>query len=305
MNWQLPSSALMGTVLAVLAVAMRPGGVDAQGDPESTRLDSLATAAEGGDPEAQYLYGRVHELDTGDLPVDYATAMDWYARAAEQDHVPAVLSLSTMLLGTDPEEAMGLVLRAAELGSAEAQWRAGQVYSGRIYLPSSGLGFDRDSAVSWFTRGADQGHHPSEEALADLFTEADDPENYAESVELYRRAADSGGSAWAVLRMGMIYATGEGVAESDTDAREWFSRLGSEGYDLDPDRFSNEDLEVLGGLQAYYGLDFVGRDGEADAAAAIEAFGFALRAAEQVLFRPFVHPSFDRASRRMLEKLEN
>ncbi len=159
-------------------------------------------------------------------------------------------------------------------------------------------------ALRWFQLAADQGHYPSAEALADLYTDTDDPSYYAEAIELYRRAADSGGSAWAVLRLGMIHAIGEGVEVNDIAAREWFSKLGL-GFDLDPDRFSDLELEALGGLQAYYGLDFLSGEAEPDPALAIESFRRALEPVEGPFGRPFLHSSLLRTSEGMLRKLEN
>ena len=291
-------------LVSCLAFGFFSHSASAQTDPPSARVDSLAAAAARGDADAQYEYGHLFEVGDDGIAIDYETAMEWYARAAEQDHIPAILSLSTMLLGSDPSEAMRVVLRAAELGSAEAQWRGGQVYSGRIFLPLSGIDQDREVALRWFKLAADQGYHPAAEALADLYTDTDDPSFYAEAIELYRRAADSGGSAWAVLRLGMIHAIGEGVEESDSAARGWFSKLGS-GFDLDPDLFSDLELEALGGLQAYYGLDFVSGEAEPDPALAIESFRRALEPVEGLFGRPFVHSSFPRTSEGMLRKLEN
>lgn len=141
-------------------------------------------------------------------------------------------------------------------------------------------------------------------ALADLYTDTDDPSYYAEAIELYRRAADPGGSAWAVLRLGMMHAIGEGVEESDSAARGWFSKLGL-GFDLNPGFFSDLELEALGGLQAYYGLDFLRGEAEPDPALAIESFERALEPVEGLISRPFVHSSFPRTSEGMLRKLEN
>ena len=294
----------LGVLVSYLAFGFCPHPANAQTDPPSPRVDALAAAADRGDADAQYEYGRLFQVGADGLAIDYGTATEWYARAADQDHIQAMLSLSTMLLGPDPTEAMRVVLRAAELGSAEAQWRGGQVYSGRIFLPLSGIDQDREVALRWFQLAADQGYHPAAEALADLYTDTDDPSNYAEAIELYRRAADSGGSAWAVLRLGMIYAIGEGVDESDSAAREWFSKLGL-GFELDPDVFSDLELEALGGLQAYYGLDFVSGEAEPDPALAIESFERSLEPVEELFGRPPIHSSFLRTSRGMLRKLEN
>ncbi len=303
MNCPLRRPLPRGVVWTVLLYLAAGGGLAGQGAPLPPPIDSLAAAAEAGDADSQYRYGLVLERGVGGVAVDYAAAADWYRRAVDQEHVGAMLSLSTLHLGSDPEEAIGLVVRAAELGSPEAQWRAGQVYAGRIFVPMSGIGQDRDTAIRWFAQAAEQGHHPSEEALADLYSDSEDPAGYGPSIELYRRSAEEGGSAWATLRMGMIYATGEGVQEDDAAALEWLSRLGADGYELDPDLFSNEDLEVLGGLQSYYGVNFTGREGEVDRYEAAVAFRVAVEALELAPFRTFVHPSFGRASRRMLEKL--
>jgi TPR repeat protein len=190
---------------------------------------------------------------------------------------------------------MRLVMRAAELGSAEAQWRAGQVLSGRIYVPAAGLNLDRQAALGWYLRAADQGHVPSIEAMADLYTDGSDASLYSQGMELYRRAVDQGQSGWSALRMGMMYATGEGVDENEGVALDWLSRIGSDFALGDPARFSGDDLEVLSGLQA----------SERDPSAAAESFRLALESQTGALYRPFIHSSFRRTTERMLQKLEN
>lgn len=267
-------------------------------DDPTPLADSLAGAAFRGDAEAQYRYAQLFERGEEGLVQDYGEAADWYGRAAEQGHVPSMLSISTLFFSSNPSEAMRWVIRAAELGSAEAQWRAGQVLSGRIFLP--GVSQSRGEAIRWLQEAVAQGHHPSEEALADVYTGMEDTTSlYDDAVELYRRAAEEGGSAWAALRLGMIYAAGEGVEADDSAAFEWFVQLGST-YDLDPGRFSDEDLEVLGGLQSYYGLDFMGGDGEMDLDTAVEAFNRALASPD-----PLIHPSFRRTARAVRQKIEN
>ncbi len=290
--------------LALLAAALGTDGVRAQVSPSPAAIDSLRASADQGDADAQYEYGRLYELGAEGISVDYSTASAWYQRAAEQEHVPAMLSASTMLLGSDPQEAMRVVQRAAELGSAEAQWRVGQVYAGRIFVPLVEINRDREEALRWFQLGADQGHGRSIEAIADLYTDTEDESRYADAVALYERAAETGGSAWSVLRLGMIHAIGEGVEQSDATAQDWLSKLGS-GYELDPDLFSNEELEVLGGLQAYYGLNFLGGSAERDAVGAVESFTRALESAGTPMSRPLLHSSFQRVPQRMLRRLEN
>ena len=290
-------------VVPSVAVAASPYPAQAQDSLSRAQIDALAEAAASGDPEAQYEYGRLYSVGAQGITVDYETAAEWYRLAAAQDHLAATLSLSTMLLQRDPPESIRLVLRAAELGSPEAQWRAGQVYSGRIYLPLAGLDLNRELALDWFKRAVEQGHHPAEEALADLYTDSDESSLYGAALGLYRQAAD-GGAGWGALRVGMMYSIGEGVEENEAAAIGWFSRLGSESQ-LNPDRFSPADLDVLGGLQAYYGLDFLGGDVERDLDAATEAFTAAVQSMEGQPFQPFIHASFGRTAQRILGRLQN
>lgn len=264
-------------------------------DNPTPKADSLAAAADAGDAKAQFEYGMLYQTGSEGLQVDYNAAAEWFRRAAEQDHVDAMLSLSTLMMSVDPEETMAWVERAAELGSPEAQWRAGQVRSGRV--PIAGADFDKDAAEDWYRRAADQRYSRAEEALADMYTEEDDPAHYGEALDLYRRAQEDGPSAWAVLRLGMMYAAGEGAPADDAAARDWFSRLGSE-LELDPDYFSDEDLEVLGGLQSFYGLNFLGGKTEVDTAAAAEAFRLALETPGSL-----IHPSFERTAAALLQRL--
>lgn len=288
-------------VLAALFVLFAsPASATPQGRVPSPLADSLRAAAESGDASAQYQYGALFVLGREGVGQNYDAALEWLGRAAEQDHTGAMLAMSTILFGSDPTRAFDWLLRAGELGAAEAQWRLSQVLSGRA--PLSGIATDREAADRWLALAIAQNHIIAIVWLADFRTESEDPVGYAEAAALYRQAADLGGSvsAWAALRLGMMYAMGEGVPLDDAAAVEWFSRLGSD-LELDPEVFRNEDLEVLGGFQWYYGIDFVRGELEPDPEASAEAFRIAAETPPAFL----VHPSFARASRVMLERLGN
>ena len=157
----------------------------------------------------------------------------------------------------------------------------------------------RAAADVWLQQAIAQGHVIATVWLADLRTDSDDPSGYPEAAELYRRAAETSGDGWSALRMGMMYAMGEGVPADDAQALEWFTRLGTE-FELDPTEFSNPDLEVMGGFQLYYGIDFTGGELERDLEAAEEAFRIAVEFPALL-----THPSFQRAAETMLARLGN
>jgi TPR repeat protein len=285
---------------ALLVTVASPVSAAPQGRVPSPLADSLRIAAGGGDASAQFQYGTLFVLGREGVGQNYEEALVWLGRAAEQNHVGAMLAISTVLFGSDPTQAYSWLVRAAELGAAEAQWRLSQVLSGRA--PLSGIATDRAAADQWLAQAIAQDHIVAIVWLADFRTESEDPAGYLEAAELYRRAVDLGQSRspWAALRLGMMYAMGEGVPLDDAAAAEWFSRLGTDLH-LDPDPFRNEDLEVLGGFQWFYGIDFVGGEMEPDPEASAEAFRIAAARPPSLL----IHPSFARATRVMLERLGN
>jgi len=88
------------TLLLVLALAVIPGGLDAQGIPSAScaevtfpsPLEDLTRCAEQGHARAQYLLGLRYNIGH-DAPQDDAEAFLWYRQAAEQGHASAQLDL--------------------------------------------------------------------------------------------------------------------------------------------------------------------------------------------------------------------
>ena len=55
------------------------------------------------------------------------------------------------------------------------------------------------------------------------------PENDAEAVKWYRKAADQG-YAKAQSNLGVMYDNGEGVPENDAEAVKWYRKAADQGY---------------------------------------------------------------------------
>ena len=60
------------------------------------------------------------------------------------------------------------------------------------------------------------------------------PENDAEAVKWYRKAADQG-HAQAQSNLGVMYVKGEGVPENDAEAFKWYRKAADQGkqYNVD------------------------------------------------------------------------
>jgi tetratricopeptide (TPR) repeat protein len=128
---------------------------------------------------------------------DYATALRWYRKAADQ-------------------------------GNASAQANLGWMYE-------NGQGISQDSAeaLRWFRKAADQGDAWAQNNLGVLYrsgSRTSVPQDYAESLHWFRRAADQG-YAIAQYNLGRLYEDGRGVPQDKVQARAWMQKAAAAGND--------------------------------------------------------------------------
>ena len=149
-------------LLFVLALAVIPVGVDAQG----TELAQLRALAEQGNAVAQYNLGFRYANGDG-VPQDNAEAERWYRLAAYQGHADAQYSLGLMYqLGygvpEEDAEAERWYRLAADQGHADAQSNLGLMYARGDGVPE-----DDVLAYMWWNLAAAQGNDAAQ-GLKDL-----------------------------------------------------------------------------------------------------------------------------------------
>ncbi|MFN2368550.1 MAG: tetratricopeptide repeat protein, partial [Desulfurivibrionaceae bacterium] len=160
------------------------------GTAEAARADSYAgrpfnsviSAAESGDVEAQYYLARSYEEGAG-VTKSIANAVKWYHQAATMGHVEAQYEFATALDG-NPDAAfligkmyrdgvgvekklpaaVRLFEQAADLGHAEAQYVLGS-----LYATGSGVEQDNGETLRLWKKAAAQGHEKAKADLADKF----------------------------------------------------------------------------------------------------------------------------------------
>ncbi|HLK23278.1 MAG TPA: TIR domain-containing protein [Caulobacteraceae bacterium] len=125
---------------------------------------------------------------------DYATAVTWYLKAAEQ-------------------------------GDAMAEYNLGWIYDNG----GNGVAQDYAQALNWYTKSANQGDKDAENNLGEMYyygrgTTVD----YATAFHWYTLAANQGEEN-AEYSLGWLYANGQGVTEDDNLARTWMSRSAAQG----------------------------------------------------------------------------
>lgn len=124
----------------------------------------------------------------------------------------------------DPTEAMKWLLKAAELGHAEAQNKVGNLYA------YGALTENYIEAAKWFHLAANQGNSDAEESLGHLYREGNGVlQSFAEAARWYRKAAEQGNKNAQDL-LGHCYRDGQGVSQDYTEAINWFRKAADNGW---------------------------------------------------------------------------
>jgi len=127
------------------------------------------------------------------VPQDYAAAVIWFRKAAEQGHAFAQSNL------------------------------------GVLYRDGRGVTQDFANAMIWFRKAADQGDAIAQYLLGDQYAKGMGvPQNYAEAMIWFRKAAEQGHRV-AKLYLGVIYAEGRGVMQDYVLAHMWFNLSAEQG----------------------------------------------------------------------------
>lgn len=160
---------------------------------------------------------------------NYAEAVNWFRKAADQGYVGAQYGLGVMYengYGVDQDyaEAVRWYRKAADQGDAFAQCNVGYMYS-------NGYGVNQNyaEAVSWLRKAADQGNAFAQFNLGYMYDEGEGvDQDYAEAVSWYRKAADQG-NARAQCNLGSMYYDGTGVGKDVSKAKELWEKAAAQG----------------------------------------------------------------------------
>lgn len=168
-------------LLALALVCSRPASADFeaglrayQAGDHRAAFEEWLSLAEAGDPAAMRNIGHLYRWGHG-VPQDYATAADWYRRAADMGLDRAQANLGMLYLaGTgveaDPAQAAYWLSQAAIQGHTVAQYNLAQ-----LYLDGRGVQQSEALALGWLQRAARAGHPGALEQLGQLVATAPPP----------------------------------------------------------------------------------------------------------------------------------
>ena len=141
------------------------------------------TKANAGDAVAQYRLGNVYLYGTQFEKQDYAEAMKWFSKSAEQKYAPAEYQVGRMYANgfnvrEDKKEAVKWYQKAADSGYKWAQIHLGELY---LHFMAEQFGVKRNfpEAYFWLTVGTIR-----EEPNSDFVRDRDAAESYLKPDEI-------------------------------------------------------------------------------------------------------------------------
>ncbi len=150
-------------------------------------------AEEQGDPNVQYAVGLAHEHSPG-LPANYAEAVRWFRRAAEQGHADAQFQLGLMYMRGQGAQLIGhaaavdWMRKSAEQGNAN-----GQNGLGFMYQHGLGMVIDHAEAVKWYRKAVRKGLASAQYNLGTMYQHGQGlPADHVKALAYYEMAAAQG-----------------------------------------------------------------------------------------------------------------
>jgi TPR repeat protein len=212
--------------LVLVAIAIRMPAQ--QSDADLKFFEDTKAKAEMGDARAQNDLGFCYHEGQG-VTQDYAEAVKWYLKAANQGNAEAQFNLGTCYdhgqgVAQDYAEAVKWYRKAANQNLDIAEYNLGV-----RYVHGQGVTQDYVEAVKWYRKAADQGNALAQANLGVCYHDGQGvTQDYVEAIKWYRKAADQGNDA-AQYDLGTCYQGGQGVPQESTEAVKWFHRAADQG----------------------------------------------------------------------------
>ena len=223
----------------------------------------IAKAAAQGFALSQFMMGVALTMEGSPLQQDITRGLEYYEAAALQNYPEALTQLGEHFAFREVNysKAGDYFDKGAALGDPQAMHRLSYIYMGgtlrtqdkerahnllktsaeKKYLPSyydlamsyflgNGVTQSAEQGIKWMKKSAIEANNAlAQFNLGAMYDKGEDvPENNAEAVKWYRKAADQGNAA-AQSNLGHKYVKGEGVPENHAEAVKWFRKAADQG----------------------------------------------------------------------------
>lgn len=191
-------------------------------------------AADKGDADGQSYLGDSYACGTG-VAKDSGEAIKWYLKCAEQGNHRGQFSSGMSYvfgLGVTTNYVDGAKwLRPIAEGTDTLYCSDAQAALGKVYMDGGyGLCKDTTEATKWCQMSAGNGNSTAMYLLGDMYEFGRGVEkNYAQAINWYRKADESGWHATARHRLGCLYESGQGVGQDFAEAAKWYRKAAKGG----------------------------------------------------------------------------
>lgn len=188
-------------------------------------VEAARPLAEKGDVDALFLLGLASESGSGAMR-SRDNALEFYKRAADQEHNEAKYRRALILLNTGTEEDRNTARKELEKAAQHDAATAGRILGEAWLRGLLSEKPDSDKAIEWWTKSSKAGDDSTLVLLARLYTgefgfpeKKDDEKAFA----LYQQAATKGEST-AYLPLASRLLNGPEHQQNENDARKWINK---------------------------------------------------------------------------------
>ena len=187
--------------------------------------------AEYGNPRAMYHIAQYYSYGYNTVSIDENKRNDWLKKAERRNEPLSMIMFADIVLDKDSEEQKSrfktcfeqLLLRS-DVGDIFAQCQLGYMYDNGY-----GAEKDKEQAVRWYQKAADNGCTEAQNLLARMYYLGQGvSKNYEKAFEWFKKAAEKGHST-AQVNLGTMYRDGKGVRQDAVKAIEWFQKAIEQG----------------------------------------------------------------------------
>ncbi|OOY37434.1 hypothetical protein BOW13_07445 [Solemya velum gill symbiont] len=179
--------------------------------------------AELGDPEAQYVLGKMYLKGDG-MKANASEALDWFLKSAKQGYAAAQNRVGMIYydgaaeIPKDRAGAFPWFEKAAQQGHRVAQFYYGyQLFSGEVVLEN------RDLGLEWMLKAAANNCRRAKIRLARIYDNGEGLEVDKEKAFYWYTEAAKHNITVAQIALGRMYSNGEGVEKDINKAIEWYT----------------------------------------------------------------------------------
>ena len=201
-------------------------------EPQPTAMNAVRSKAETGDPAAEYELG-VSLLGPKPTDSEFALAMPWFRRSAEQGYGPAEYIYGGIFRDgrwKNPQQLVYWWTKAAEQGNLDAELWLGVFYE----QGSNGVERDYQKALKWLSAAAKQGQPDAQVTLGQMYENSEGvPQDYRSAAFWYRKAADHtmdlGGAGAGANSLAQLFEHGHSTSLDYVFVYLWYAYTGNAG----------------------------------------------------------------------------